>query len=72
MEAIEFKTKIKNGTIQIPERYKWKLSNMVKVILINDKTPAETEDDMVHELLTNPIKSKAFSPFTRAEIYERD
>jgi hypothetical protein len=73
MEAIEFKTKIKNGAIQIPERYKQKLSNTVKVILINEQESRriKNEIDMVDSLLKKPIKSKGFSPLSRAEIYER-
>jgi len=38
MEAIEFKSKIKNGIIQIPKKYKQKnKDNTVKVIVITEK-----------------------------------
>lgn len=37
MELIEFKTKIKNGVINIPEKYKQKIHNIVKVIIITEK-----------------------------------
>ena len=37
MEAIEFKSKIKNGIIRIPEKYKQKTGNTVKVIIISEK-----------------------------------
>jgi hypothetical protein len=37
MEAIEFKSKIKNGIIRIPEKYKQKTGNTVKVIVITEK-----------------------------------
>ena len=73
MEAIEFKTKIKNGTIQIPDKYKKKIGNTVQVILISDQ-PAiigEQEKDIIDKLLSNPIKLKNFSPFSREEVYER-
>ena len=69
MEAIEFKAKIKNGIIQIPEKYKQKIGNTVKVILITEKKAKQT--DIIDKLLANPIKSKDFSPFSREEIYER-
>ena len=69
MEAIEFKSKIKNGIIQIPEKYKQKIGNTVKVILITEKKVKQT--DIIDKLLANPIKSKDFSPFSREEIYER-
>ena len=37
MELIEFKTKIKNGIIQIPEKYKQKMGKTAKVIVITEK-----------------------------------
>ena len=69
MEAIEFKSKIKNGIIQIPEKYKQKIGNTVKVIIITEKKAKQS--DIIDKLLANPIKSKDFSPFSREEIYER-
>ena len=69
MEAIEFKSKIKNGIIRIPEKYKQKMGNTVKVIVITEKKAKQA--DIIDNLLANPIKSKDFSPFLREEIYER-
>ena len=69
MEAIEFKSKIKNGIIQIPKKYKQKMGNTVKVIVITEKKAKQA--DIIDNLLSNPIKSKDFSPFLREEIYER-
>jgi len=69
MEAIEFKTKIKNGTIQIPKKYKQRTGNNVKVIIISEQGTGQA--DIIDKLLANPIKSKDFSPFLREEIYER-
>ncbi len=69
MEAIEFKSKIKNGIIRIPEKYKQKTGNTVKVIIISEKVTRQT--DIIDKLLANPIKSKNFSPFLRKETYER-
>lgn len=69
MEAIEFTTKIKNGTIQIPKKYKQRTGNTVKVIIMTEKKAKQA--DIIDRLLTNPIKLKDFSPFSREEIYER-
>jgi hypothetical protein len=69
MEAIEFKTKIKNGTIQIPKKYKLSKGNTVKVIIISEQKAKQA--DIINKLLTNPIQMDNFSPFTREEIYER-
>ena len=69
MEAIEFKAKIKNGTIQIPQKYKQKTGNTVKVIIISEQ--GTKQSDIIDKLLANPIQSKDFSPFLREEIYAR-
>ena len=69
MEAIEFKSKIKNGIIQIPKKYKQKIGNTVKVIVMTEKKTKQA--DIIDNLLANPIKLKNFSPFLREEIYER-
>jgi len=69
MEAIEFKAKIKNGTIQIPKKYKLLKGNTVKVIIISEQDTKQ--DDIIEKLLKNPIKLDKFSPFDREKIYER-
>ncbi len=69
MEAIEFKAKIKNGFIRVPEKFKQRTDSNVKVILISEQKVSQT--DIIDKLLLNPIKSKDFSPFLREEIYER-
>lgn len=69
MEAIEFKTKIKNSTIQIPKKFKLLKGNTVKVIIISEQDKEQA--DIIDNLLKNPIKLDNFTPFTRKEIYER-
>jgi len=69
MEVIEFKTRIKNGNIRIPEKYKTKTADSVKVIIISEKIIRQT--DIIDDLLANPIKIHNFSPFSRKEIYDR-
>ncbi len=70
MEAIEFKTTIKNGMIQIPRKYSRKLGNSVKVIILSD-LPAK-KNDIVDELMENPVKIDSFTPLSREDIHERD
>lgn len=69
MEAIEFKTKIRNGTIQIPKKYTQKVGKTVKVIILSDHKPKHF--DMIDKLLGNPVKIADFKPFSRDEIYDR-
>ncbi len=68
MEIIEFKSKIKNGIIRIPEKYKQKMGNTAKVIVITEKKTKHP--DIIDSLLENPIRLKSFSPFLREEIYD--
>jgi hypothetical protein len=37
MEAVEFQTRVKNGTIQIPEKYKAQFENHVRVVLMREE-----------------------------------
>ena len=69
MEAIEFRTKIKNGTIQIPKKYTQKIGNTVKVIILCDHI--STPVDLVDELLKNPIRITDSKPISRDKIYDR-
>ena len=69
MEVIEFKTRIKNGKIRIPEKFKKKIHSTVKVILISDQDIKR--DDIIDKLLANPMEVENFNPFLRNEIYER-
>ncbi len=70
MYAFEFKTKIKNGMIEIPEKFRKKLKNNVKVILLTEYI-ADTQSDVIEELLESPLKLTDFRPCKREEIYER-
>jgi hypothetical protein len=69
MEIIEFKAKIKNGVINVPEKYKQKIHNIVKVIIITEKNSKQI--DIIDKLLENPVKLNDFKPFSRGKIYER-
>ena len=69
MNAIEFQTKVRNGSITIPEMYRSRIKGNVRVILL---TEGSTESfDMIEHLLANPLNIKGFKPLTREEIYEQ-
>jgi hypothetical protein len=68
MYAIEFETKIKNGTIDIPEQYRNRFKTRVRVILMVEEETSTTH--FIDELLENPRKVSDFQPMTREEIYE--
>jgi len=69
MKAFEFRTKIKNGVIEIPKKHRTKIKENVKVIIITEENPADV--DFIETLFNNPIKLKEFKPLSRSEIYER-
>lgn len=68
MYAIEFKTKIKNGIIEIPKEYWDILRDNVKVIILKEEKAYRS--NMIDQLLNSPMKIKNFSPLSREEIYE--
>ena len=70
MKAIEFQTRVENGAIRIPEKYKGQLTGNVRVVIMIEDRPAESS--IIKELLANPLKIPDFKPLTRDEIYERD
>ena len=75
MYAIEFQAIIKNGSIEIPEKYWHRLKgegsdNAVRVIILAPER--QLSGDFIDQLLDNPISASGFAPFTREELYERN
>jgi ureidoglycolate hydrolase len=70
MQTIEFRTKIKNGVIQIPARFKGKVADDVQVILIS-KSEKASQPDIIDELMSHPLQIKGFKPLTRDEAHAR-
>jgi len=69
MRAIEFQTKVKNGSIIIPEQYRDRIKGNVRVILLTEENSEKF--DMVEYLLANPLNIEGFKPLAREEIYEQ-
>ena len=69
MEAVEFQTKVKDGFIEIPEVYRNRFKDRVRVIVIADEQNLGV--DLIKQLLENPLNVVGFRPLTRAEIYEQ-
>ena len=69
MEAIEFKAKIKNGVIHVPEKFRQLTNENVKVIILTE--PTKNDKDIIDKLLASPIQSKDFTPLSREACYER-
>ena len=70
MVTVQFKTKIKNGVIQIPKKYQGKFNDNVRVILkVENKKAASI--NYLDKLMANPVKVKKFHHLTREQIYVR-
>ena len=69
MYAVEFQAQIKNGTIEIPEVYRSRLKERVRVILLAEEE--STTENLIDQLLQHPIKLAEFKPLGREEIYEQ-
>jgi hypothetical protein len=75
LNTVEFKAKIKQGVIEIPEEYQQQLSeeSEVQVIVIKQEKIATSQTqkvkDIIDHLTKNPIKADGF--LSRNEIYDR-
>ncbi len=70
MYAVEFRAKIKNGMIEIPQEYKQHFKSLVRVILLADESQALTVN-LIDQLLASPVKIQGFRPLKREAIYAR-
>lgn len=74
MSTIEFETEAANGNIEIPEKYRPQLKGKLQVVVSVKKaqTIEQEPDDIITELINNPLKVTDFKPLTRNEIYDRN
>jgi len=70
MVTVQFKSKIKNGVIEVPRKYQGKLRDNVRVILKTD-TPKGRSKNYLETLIAHPVKVKKLSLLTREQIYAR-
>jgi hypothetical protein len=67
MNAVEFQTDIKDGTIEIPVEYRDRVKGTVRVIVLSAEQSRPA--DMIDRLLAEPLKADHFRPLSRDEIY---
>ncbi len=68
MFAIEFQARVKDGLIEIPEEYRDRLTESVRVIILAPERSRGT--GIIARLLDRPIQDPTFVPMTRDEIYD--
>ena len=75
MYAIEFQARVKDGSIEIPSRYRDRLGRTVRVIILREHSSrAQGEGkspNLIDQLLETPLKLKGFTPLSRDEIHAR-
>ncbi len=67
MYAVEFRAKVKNGSIEIPSEYRDRLKDEVKVIVMAEAE--DRTDNLIDRLLEKPLQVHGFRPLSRDEIY---
>jgi hypothetical protein len=70
MYAVAFKTRVKDGIIEIPAEYRAQVPDHVRVILLAEHTPAG-QADMIDRLLARPVVVRGFQPMSREEAHAR-
>lgn len=70
MVSVAFQTQVADGMIKIPAEYRQEFRDRVTVILLHDE-PLEDDDDIISELLAQPVHVDGFRPLSREEIYAR-
>lgn len=69
MHAIEFRTTINHGMIEVPQQYLPQLSKHAKVIVLMEEEPSPPKG-VLAQLLEHSLKRRHFRPMRREEIYE--
>lgn len=73
MYAIEFQTKISNGSIELPQEFVGKLVGEVRVIVLKEQSAVAENlpESLIDRLMNAPISLDAFKPMSREDVYEQ-
>lgn len=69
MFSVEFKARIKNGSIEIPRKYRRNLTKRVRVILVTERE--KNSAGFIDQLLARPARVQGFRPLTREQAHAR-
>jgi hypothetical protein len=70
MSTIEFQAIVKNGVIEIPEAYRFDLSEGAEVTVVSQKKTAKI--GMIAELIENPLMVENLNFLTREEANDQN
>ena len=65
MEAIEFTTTPKDGTIQIPKKYRNQFTAEVRVVVIQKEQPAGDDHDIIDHLMEASPEASEGNPLSK-------
>lgn len=74
MRAIEFRAKIKNGMIQIPEKYRKLVDQLARIIILteeNDSTEPVQDADDIQSVLDKLRAKKVFRDIKDPSAWQR-
>ena len=71
MRTAEFEADVRNGTIEIPAKYRELFGNSVRVTLSSDEPHCGSQSTILDQWLASPISISDFQPLSREQAHER-
>ena len=71
MSTAEFEADVRNGTIEIPVKYRDLFGNSVRVTLSSDEPGSRAASTILDQWLASPIRVADFQPLSREQAHER-
>lgn len=71
MRTAEFEAQVKNGMIEIPEKYRDLFNCSVRVTLSSDEPDSQSPATILDQWLESPIRVVDFQPLSREQAHER-
>jgi hypothetical protein len=68
MCAIEFTARVRNGTIEVPDEYRGRPKDTVRVIVMLAEAEEESPD-IIDALLERPLQVPGFVPLSREQVH---
>ncbi len=71
MRTAEFEADVRNGTIEIPAKYRELFGNSVRVTLSAEEPEGRSPWTILNQWLASPIRLADFQPLSREQAHER-
>lgn len=70
MRTAEFEAQVKNGMIEIPEKYRDLFGSSVRVTLFSGEPELQVPVTILDQWLESPIRISDFQPLSREQAHE--